>query len=101
RLRRRGGPRAGSPPRSREVNRPFLARLAPENGKGVQYSIPLIALMPSSYACLTLRISVTVSAISTSSGAASRPVITTLVLGERPVIPATTSSTGTHPYFTA
>src|SRR5262249_8107633 len=66
-----------------------------------QNSMPFLPLMPRSYACFTLRISVTVSARSTSSSAASRPVITTLVPSARPRIPATTSSTGTHSYFTA
>ena len=47
----------------------------------VQYSMPFLATIPWSKACLTLRISVTVSAISTISGAVSWPVITTLVFG--------------------
>src|SRR5262249_18683376 len=68
---------------------------------GHQNSMPFLPLMPRSYACLILRISVAVSARSTSSSAASRPVITTFVPSARPRMPATTSSTGTHSYFTA
>ncbi len=41
---------------------------------GCQYSIPLCAITPFSYACFTWRISVTVSAASTIVGCAFRPV---------------------------
>src|SRR5208282_3213057 len=41
---------------------------------GTQYSIPLCAITPFSYACFTCRISVTVSAASTIVGCAFLPV---------------------------
>ncbi len=43
-------------------------------GAGHQKSMPRLARTPEAYACLTMRISVTVSARATSSGVAPRPV---------------------------
>jgi outer membrane protein OmpA-like peptidoglycan-associated protein len=55
--------------------------------------------MPRSYACLTLRISVTVSAISTSAAGASRPVTTTDTFDGRSRRVAVAESPSIHPQF--
>ena len=66
-------------------------------GGRAQYSMPFMARMPRLYACFTIFISVTVSAISTSSGKASRPVTTTFVFGARSRMASTTSAAETQP----
>src|SRR5688500_11780939 len=59
--------------------------------------MPFLAMTPRSYACFTLRISVTVSATSTSALGASRPVRTTLTLAGRSRMTRTTSSMSIQP----
>src|SRR5262249_42112129 len=65
-----------------------------------QKSRPRRARMPRSNACFTFRISVTVSASSTSCSGAFRPVATMFTCSGRPLIALTTSSTGSQPKFT-
>src|SRR5207237_974581 len=52
-------------------------RRGDDDPRDVYHSMPCCPLRPASIGCLTLLISVTRSATSTSSGAASRPVMTT------------------------
>src|SRR4051812_32464663 len=85
----------GEPPH--EHRQPMAVLGADLELGGAQYSIPFRAPMPCWYACLTTVISVTVSASSTSSTGASRPVITTFVFGQRRSMPCTISPTGTQP----
>src|SRR5581483_234469 len=59
--------------------------------------MPLMASTPESYACFTLRMSVTVSATSTSAAGASRRVHTTLTFAGRDRMATTTSSPSIHP----
>src|SRR5438067_4663148 len=72
-------------------------RSAENQHEAHQKSMPRIALMPWSNACLPLRISVTVSAISISGEGASRPVAMTFTEGGRPAIAATTSAAAIQP----
>ena len=61
--------------------------------------MPFLAAMPRSYACLTLRISVTVSATSISAAGASRPVATMLTCCGRAPDGRDTSSVAIQPQF--
>src|SRR6185436_8751052 len=64
-----------------------------------QNSIPRIAEIPSSNACFSLTISVTVSATSRSSSGASRPVAMTLTSWGRDRMASTTSAVSIQPQF--
>src|SRR5581483_11088936 len=79
-----------------EVARPAATPIAGWADAG-QNSTPFCALTPAWYGCLTTFISVTRSANSTSSGGASRPVITTCWKPGRFRSTSSTSSSGIHP----
>src|SRR5260370_32728032 len=81
-------------------HRRFAApRAAQQKDEGHQKSMPRIARTPRSNACFVFLISVTVSATSTSSAGASRPVAMMLTEGGRLRITSTTSEVGIQPQF--
>ena len=72
--------RRREPRRQRRLPAPSATQ---QHGEAHQYSIPRIAPMPSSNACFSLAISVTVSATARSAAGASRPVATMFTCGGR------------------
>src|SRR5207245_3810560 len=75
------------------------ARATEKKDERHQKSMPRIARTPRSNACLVFFISVTVSATSTSSAGASRPVAMMFTDGGRFLITSTTSAVGIQPQF--
>src|SRR4029077_1778027 len=69
--------------KARRTLRLAAARATEQQDEAHQKSMPRMARMPASKACLRLRISVTVSAMSTSSDGASRPVAITVTVAGR------------------
>src|SRR5260370_39201854 len=92
-----GDPHARLERQSRRAVRLAAARAAQKQHEPHQKSMPRIARVPASKACLRLRISVTVSAMSTSSAGAYRPVAITLTVAGREETTDTTSAAGIHP----
>src|SRR2546422_5920639 len=89
--------RAGIRSHAHRHRRLAAARAAEQQDDRHQKSMPRIARTPRSNACLTFRISVTVSASSMSSAGASRPVAITLTAEGLDRIAATTSAIGIQP----